>query len=757
MKNTSKRILSTIISTVMMISSVQAAEGNISYPSGVTPEMTNSSYWESLLSNPNKVIMSKNEIKELNESNYASTSKTNLVDLESISEFPTSNNFEKYNRNLFINGNLIDEDSYIEKFTNGYEKMNLTYAVAVSRADIKTWPITDIVGYTADDPDDECELAYLLVNEPFIIGASCVVDGVKYYYGRSSCCGGWVCAKDLALFDSKSEWLKAWKVGLDDKDFIVINESSIQLEPMLLEQEISAKKLNLGTILKLVPESEIPSKLGEREGDYWYNYVVYLPTADSNGKYVAKPALIQKRYNVSVGYLPMTESNFLKLSFSKLGDRYGWGGMFDSEDSSTYSRAIYRCFGLDLPRNTTWQENMEDYVYDISDLTPDEKIQYIETLPVGSILYFPGYSMHYVGTKNNMVYTISACGVVSDPEGELDVRRHYTVMLIPASARRRNTLTWLESLDKVVNFSEKKAKTIETATVTVDYMDGDELLSSSAIMIGDLPVEPEIPEKEGYDFEGWYCDKDFKNIFDFSVPVIQNTVVYSKWVEKNTSSNSDGEKSSNVQIFSSGHSSSKAAVNYEVASDTSSEGYDDEESVSKERIVFSDVSKDSQFYDSICFVFEKNIMNGISKTKFDPESYLTRGMFVTMLYRMDGETSNNKYDNPFNDVYKEYYYFNPIIWAYGEEYVKGYNSNTFGPNDFITKYQLATVLFRYAEKNGIDVGNIEGTDVVLDDVPEYAKTPILWAYQNMLIEKSDEKFVTREQAADIFYRFLSFS
>lgn len=750
MRKTSKKILSVIISTMMMVSSVQAAEGNVSYPSSVTPEMTDTNYWESLLSNPNKVIMSKADMKELNDSNYSAVSKTHLVDLENLSEIPTSNSFEKFNRNLFINGNLIDEDSYIEKFTNGYEKMSLTYAVAVKRADIKSWPVTDVVGYTADDPDDECELAYLLTNEPFAIGASCVVDGVKFYFGTSSCCYGWVCEKDLALFNSKSDWLKAWKVNPDDKNFIVVNESSITLEPMFLEDKISSKKLSLGTILKLVPDNEIPAKIGEREGDFWYNYVVYLPTSDENGKYVAKPALIQKRYNVSVGYLPMTESNFLKLSFSKLGDRYGWGGMYDSEDSSTYSRAIYRCFGLDLPRNTTWQNNMEYYVTDISNMTPEEKIDYIKTIPVGSILYFPGYSMHYVGTKNNMVYTISACGVVSDPEGELDVRRYYTVMLMPASARRRNTLTWLESLDKVVDFSNKKPS--DKPMVTVDYMDGDEVISSSAIRMGECPEKPENPVKDGYDFENWYCDKDCKDVFDFSQPVVKNTLIYSKWIEKSNEIIVH-EDSSEEKSYSSGRSSSKALVSDKSSSETTSTDSDDGESVSKDRIAFTDVSKDSPFYDSICFAFEKNIMNGISKSKFDPKSYLTRGMFVTMIYRMNGENETNL-DNPFGDVYKEYYYFEPVKWAYSNGLVKGYSSTIFGPNDYITKYQLATILYRFAEKNGYDV-NIDESDIDLDDVPEYAKLPVLWAYKNKLIEESNNDFVSREQAADIVYRFFN--
>lgn len=62
--------------------------------------------------------------------------------------------------------------------------------------------------------------------------------------------------------------------------------------------------------------------------------------------------------DVSVGYLSLTNEEIIKQAFKCLGDRYGWGGMLESRDCSSYIREVYRCFGWILPRNTTGQLQM---------------------------------------------------------------------------------------------------------------------------------------------------------------------------------------------------------------------------------------------------------------------------------------------------------------------------------------------------------------------------------------------------------------
>jgi hypothetical protein len=161
-------------------------------------------------------------------------------------------------------------------------------------------------------------------------------------------------------------------------------------------------------------------------------------------------ALISQHYSVSVGFLPMTQGNILDVAFSCLGNRYGWAGMLQSYDCSLYTRTIYRCFGFELPRNTTWQQLVPNTKVDLSQMTDEEKEKYIETLPVGSLLYFSGHTMVYVGTVDGVNYVISALGSASDSVGKLNVKSQYCVAVNPLTVRRKNGNTWLNNLISAV-------------------------------------------------------------------------------------------------------------------------------------------------------------------------------------------------------------------------------------------------------------------------------------------------------------------
>ena len=113
-----------------------AKEENVSAPSGVTWEMTEASYWKELAYEPDKLLMTKEEIAALNQ-DIVLGKGTGVVDLENV-KTTLDLGFERFNRDLYVNGNLISEDEYIQKFENGKGSLTeLLYAVAVKRADIK--------------------------------------------------------------------------------------------------------------------------------------------------------------------------------------------------------------------------------------------------------------------------------------------------------------------------------------------------------------------------------------------------------------------------------------------------------------------------------------------------------------------------------------------------------------------------------------------------------------------------------------------
>ncbi|MBQ3413906.1 MAG: C40 family peptidase [Clostridia bacterium] len=466
-------------------------KGNIKYAENVTSEMSSADYWKNLIENPDKVILTPEEIEKLNQS-IIDGSGTMVFDLETLGDNLSRTQTEITNslateaipkRNLYINKNQIDNNEYFTKLKNsiketGYksDEKKAYYAIAVKRADIKSWPTIDIIGYNATDPDDEMESSALNVNEPFIILGKCEIDAEIYYWGYSNNCTGWVYGKYLALIDDKNEWINAWKVNRDGNDFIVVTNDKVVLEKSIMEPSTSEVKLTIGTILKLVPDSEIPKNIGER-GTY-NNYVVYLPTRNEEGKYERKIALISEHEGVNVGFLPLTQGNILDVAFNCLGDRYGWGGMLDAMDCSLYTRLVYKCFGIELPRNTTWQERTPEKVNDVSKMTSEDKQKYLEEIHVGSLLYFPGHTMIYIGSKDGVSYVINAVGSFSETSGDVKVVKIYSIANNPLTVRRASGYTWLSQISAVLslkNIEPKIYEYIEGANETFDISKDEKL------------------------------------------------------------------------------------------------------------------------------------------------------------------------------------------------------------------------------------------------------------------------------------------
>ncbi len=436
---------------------------------GITEEMCEASYWydknRSSRIDINEKLMTMDEIAALNRETLSS-SDANMYDLENMAlSYDADKLLDSLakgttttKKTVFVDGAEKDGAAYYQEIADtikatGYTgKKENSYAITVRRTTIRNIPVDSYIGYTAEDNDDEKTSAALLVNEPFVIRQKAEVGGKTFYWGYSDNCTGWVDALDLAICGSKAEWLDAWKIAPASDDFIIVTQNQITLEPSLKKPELSEVKLTFSTILKCVSENDIPESVGERGP--WNNYVVYLPVRDDDGKYIKSIALISQHYEVSTGYLPLTQAEVLRVAFNNLGDRYGWGGMLDSMDCSLFTRNVYRCFGLYLPRNTNWQQAVPGRKIDISKMSDEEKLEAIRLMPAGTLLYLPGHTMIYTGTTETengpMSCVISDSGSVVDSTGELKVRTMYSVIINPLSLRRKTGATWISSLTAAV-------------------------------------------------------------------------------------------------------------------------------------------------------------------------------------------------------------------------------------------------------------------------------------------------------------------
>jgi len=177
---------------------------------------------------------------------------------------------------------------------------------------------------------------------------------------------------------------------------------------------------------------------------------------------------------------------------------------------------------------------------------------------------------------------------------------------------------------------------------------------------------------------------------------------------------------------------------------------------------FIDVDENDWFYDAVTYVYSEGMMDGVSDTQFAPNSNLTRGMVVTMLYRLEDEPRVTG-SSGFDDVASGAWYADAVTWAAENGIVNGVSDTEFAPNVNITREQLAAILYRYAEYNDYDVSGRDDLSEFTDrsSISGYALDAMRWAVDEGLITGITDTTIepqgtaTRAQAATMFMRFMS--
>ena len=226
----------------------------------------------------------------------------------------------------------------------------------------------------------------------------------------------------------------------------------------------------------------------------------------------------------------------------------------------------------------------------------------------------------------------------------------------------------------------------------------------------DLTLAKYQPTRTGYDFTGWYSDKALTRRVT-SIKLYENMTVYAGWSVRN--------------------------------------------------LPFTDVVRGDWFFDDVRYVYETGLMNGVTAARFAPYGSTTRGMIVTILYRMEGQPSISR-DCPFTDVASGSYYERAITWAAANGIVTGHSSTIFAPDANITREQLAAILYHYAVYKGLDVSVGENTNILsyedFASLSEYAIPAMQWAcgagvlygFGGSLLPDAP---ANRLQAAAILHRF----
>lgn len=172
--------------------------------------------------------------------------------------------------------------------------------------------------------------------------------------------------------------------------------------------------------------------------------------------------------------------------------------------------------------------------------------------------------------------------------------------------------------------------------------------------------------------------------------------------------------------------------------------------------VFTDCTKD-WYHDAIDFMVGEGYMEGLNSSYFNPDGTMTRAMMVTVLYRIAGEPEVTA-PSTFKDVEDGRWYSDAIAWAQQNEIILGVTVETFEPNTAVTREQIATILYRFAESPKVEADFSDFVDA--DEISKYAVSAMAWAVEEGIFQGNEKKELnakddaTRAEFAVMMSRYL---
>ena len=293
------------------------------------------------------------------------------------------------------------------------------------------------------------------------------------------------------------------------------------------------------------------------------------------------------------------------------------------------------------------------------------------------------------------------------------------------------------------------------------------------------PEEPPAPQAIGYLFGGWYQDEGCTVPYDFTAPLQESDVAYALWTVCDHSGSSRQSSCTEEAVctecgalmpktphayrrteYTPGTETQEGRIVYTCAACGAS--YQTVLPMGTcPSAPFTDVDRNAWYHEAVDFVVERALMDGVRDDQFDPEGTLTRAMMATILYRLSRETWIVG-SSSFEDVPMDSWYGAAVAWAEANGIVDGVSEGKFDPQGAVTREQIVTMLYRYAQREKYDISGAGAVDVFVDaeDISPWALQAVQWAVGNGLMEGSSGMQLlpgdraSRVQAAALLQRFM---
>ena len=291
-------------------------------------------------------------------------------------------------------------------------------------------------------------------------------------------------------------------------------------------------------------------------------------------------------------------------------------------------------------------------------------------------------------------------------------------------------------------------------TVTFDSQGGSNV-SSSQVTGGSKVTKPATPSRSGYTFGGWYKDSGCTNAWNFDIDTVTVTprpdAGYE--VDKITVTDQNGRPvevtvgPDGTYTFTQPTGKVKIEVTYKPTQPAKTPWSNP----------FADVAEDDWYYEAVRLVHERGLMDGYSDSWFGPNDSLSRAQLAQILFNKEGGPAVN-YLMEYSDVTGEAWYAEAVRWATSQGIVGGYGNGTFGPNDPITREQLAAMLWRYSGSPAATNKELHLNDT--DEINGFALEALRWAVENGILNGcgdgrlGPQGLATRAQVAQMLKNFL---
>ena len=420
------------------------------------------------------------------------------------------------------------------------------------------------------------------------------------------------------------------------------------------------------------------------------------------------------------------------------------------------------------------------------------------------------YTLTFTYSKDDSVNEGSDCGYVKLDDltwKDADISDTYYLTADQAAENAGKQLRCVAVYKDGQRLTSAAFEAAPLHTVTFDSNGGSDL-SPVYVGNGGHVLEPAAPTRSGYTFTGWYSDADLTTAWDFEADTVSGDMtLYAGWRVNSTPSPS--HPTPGITVEDPAHGT--------VTVDPQKPGYGDEVTITPQpdegfvvdkvtvtdrngdavevtagedgtyhftqpwgkvtievtfteeaetpatdvSEIFTDIAPDAWYTDAVQYAYDNGLMTGTAEDTFAPNATTTRGMIVAILHRLEDEPAAQ--DAGFSDVADGSWYASAVAWAKETGIVNGYSDSTFGPNDAITREQMAAILMNYAEYKGQDVtasADLSGY-ADADTVSGWATDAVQWAVEEGLINGMSEDTLapqgnaTRAQVAAIFQRFLA--